>query len=164
MNCVELWGYKIYEDGRIVGLNGKKLSLKKQIRIIWGKNKTPRAVSYARFVYYAFNYKNFNFNDKTIVIKHINNNEKDCSINNLKAIKRKFISQGQYNGLAKLTNAQAKEIIDIYNNNKEINLKDNDPTTKISYRKLAEKYGVSHTLIREVVNGTIRNENTYIMK
>lgn len=164
MESVNLWGYTIFADGSIIGLRGKELAYSKQIKIQWGHKKITKRVSYARFVYYAFHFKNFNFNDKTIVIKHINNNEKDCSIDNLVAIKRKFINQGQYNGLAKLTDKQAEEIKKVYNQYKEKGMKDNDPTTKVSYRKLAKKYGVSHTLIKDIIDGKHRNKLNYIMK
>lgn len=164
MRKVELWGYTIYEDGRIIGLHGKEINYNRQIKVQWGNKKKAKMVYYARFVYYAFNYKNFNFNDKTIVVQHINGDNKDCHINNLVAVKRKFISQGQNNGLAKLTDAEVEEIKLLYRQGKEDNLKDNDPTTKVSYRKLAEQYGVSHTLIKDIINGKHRNKDNYIMK
>lgn len=164
MKSVELWGYTIYEDGTIIGLNGKKIKNNRQIKVIWGNQKKSKFVYYARFVYYAFNYKNFNFNDNTIVVRHINGDEKDCHITNLVAIKRKFINQGQYNGLAKLSDKQAEEIKNIYITYKENGLKENDPRKKVSYRKLAEKYGVSHTLIKDIIDGKHRNKANYIMK
>ena len=119
MRKVELWGYTIYEDGRIIGLHGKEINYNKQIKVQWGNKKKAKMVYYARFVYYAFNYKNFNFNDKTIVIQHINGDNKDCHINNLVAVKRKFISQGQNNGLAKLTDAEVQLIRKAYANHKK---------------------------------------------
>ena len=92
MRKVSLWGYTIFENGKIVGLQGKEIKQGKQIKVKWGNTGKSKMVSYARFVYYAFNYKNFNFNDKTIVIKHKNGDEKDCSINNLATINRKYIT------------------------------------------------------------------------
>ena len=92
MRKVSLWGYTIFENGKIVGLQGKEIKQGKQIKVKWGNAGKPKMVSYARFVYYAFNYKNFNFNDKTIVIKHKNGDEKDCGINNLITINRKYIN------------------------------------------------------------------------
>ena len=164
MKSAELFGYKVFENGTIIGKKGKKISKRPQIKVYFEENQKPTEMSYARFVYYAFNYKNFNFNDKTIVVQHINGDNKDCYINNLVAVKRKFISQGQNNGLAKLTDAEVEEIKLLYKQGKEDNLKDNDPTTKVSYRKLAEQYGVSHTLIKDIINGKHRNKDNYIMK
>lgn len=164
MKSVKLWEYLIQEDGTIYNKNGKKINHYKQIKINWGEEKKPRYVSYARFVYYAFNYNNFNFDDKTIIIRHKNKNKEDCNINNLIAMNRKFISQGEYSSLSKLTNKDVEDIKKIYELNKEKGIKNNDPTTKISYRKLANKYGVSHTLIENIINGSARNEEKYIIK
>ena len=69
----------------------------------------------------------------------------------------------KYNG-KELTDAEVEEIKLLYKQGKEDNLKDNDPTTKVSYRKLAEQYGVSHTLIKDIINGKHRNKDNYIMK
>ena len=158
MKKVELWGYTIFENGKIIGLSGKELSNNKQISIKWGKQKKKRVVNYARFVYYAFNFKNFNFNDRTIIIQHINGEEKDCSINNLRPFKIKMIKQGENSSSAKLTDKEVEEIKEIYLKSKENSLQKNDPTTKISYRKLAEMYGVSHTTIEGIIKGVVRLE------
>ncbi len=92
MRRVSLWGYTIFENGKVVGLQGKEIKQGKQIKVKWGNTGKSKMVSYARFVYYAFNYKNFNFNDKTIVIKHKNGDEEDCSIDNLITINLKKVS------------------------------------------------------------------------
>ena len=114
MRKVSLWGYTIFENGKVVGLQGKEIKQGKQIKVKWGNTGKSKMVSYARFVYYAFNYKNFNFNDKTIVIKHKNGNEEDCSIDNLTTINRKYINQGENNISSKLTDEQVKEIKELY--------------------------------------------------
>lgn len=152
MKKVQLWGYTIYEDGTIIGLKGKKINYNKQIKIKWGKQKQNRLVYYARFVYYAFNYKNFNFNDNQIVVQHINGINEDCRLENLIAKKRKYVNQGEYNKLSKLTDKQVEEIKYLYKN------------TDTSYRILAKEFGVSHTLIKSIVDGTHRNKENYIMK
>lgn len=163
MKSVNLWGYTIYEDGTILGVFGKKLSYSRQIKVKWGNKGSKRMVFYARFVYYAFHYRNFNFNDQTIVIKHINGDERDCSIANLIAIKRKDLIQGEKHTSAKLTNEEVEEIKKEYTR-KEINENKNNPTTRVSYRKLARKYNVSHTMIKGIVDGHFRNKNNYIIK
>ena len=164
MRKVSLWGYTIFENGKIIGLSGKELSNNKQISIKWGKQKKKRVVNYARFVYYAFNFKNFNFNDRTIIIQHINGEEKDCSINNLRPFKIKMIKQGENSSSAKLTDKEVEEIKEMYLKSKENRLQKNDPTTKISYRKLAEMYGVSHTTIEGIIKGEFRNKDNYKIK
>ena len=164
MKKVELWGYTIFENGKIIGLSGKELNNNKQISIKWGKQKKKRVVNYARFVYYAFNFKNFNFNDRTIIIQHINGEKKDCSIDNLRPFKIKMIKQGENSSSAKLTDKEVEEIKEIYLKSKENRLQKNDPTTKISYRKLAEMYGVSHTTIEGIIKGEFRNKDNYKIK
>ena len=43
-------------------------------------------------------------------------------------------------------------------------LEKNDPMTNVSYRKLAELYGVSHSMIAGIVKGQFRNKENYILK
>ena len=162
-DMVELWGYKVYGDGRILGIYGKEIKPNKQIKVRWGINGKNKFVSYARFVYYAFNFKNFNFNDMTIIIKHKNGNESDYSIDNLIAVKRKDYNQGENNAYAKLTDEQVEEIKKIYNENNGLRANLNDPMAKISYRKLAKKYGVSHTAISGIIKGQYRNKDNYVL-
>ena len=170
MRRVSLWGYTIFENGKVVGLQGKEIKQGKQIKVKWGNTGKSKMVSYARFVYYAFNYKNFNFNDKTIVIKHKNGDEEDCSIDNLTTINRKYINQGENNVSSKLTDKQVKEIKELYSKKKKVRmetnkkLEKNDPITNVSYRKLAELYGVSHSMIAGIVKGQFRNKENYILK
>lgn len=161
MRSVELWGYTIFEDGRICGLQGKELKYNKEICVSWGINGKKRFVSYARFVYYAFNFRNFNFNDMKMVVRHKNGNDKDCSIDNLIVVNRKTYSQGENNASSKLTNEQVEEIKRLYTNTKDTDEEKNNPHTKISYRKLAEKYGVSHSMIAGIVKGQFRNQENY---
>lgn len=165
MKKVDLWGYKVFENGKIIGLHGKEIKQGKQIKIKWGNTGKVKMVSYARFVYYAFNYKNFNFNDKTIIVKHKNGNEEDCSINNLIIINRKYVNQGENSSSSKLTDAQVEEIKNLYSkkSNKKGSNK-NDPITNMSYRKIAELYGVSHSMIAGIVKGQFRNKENYILK
>ena len=85
MRKVELWGYTIYEDGRIIGLHGK------EIKELYSKKKKVR----------------------------METNKK---------------------------------------------LEKNDPMTNVSYRKLAELYGVSHSMIAGIVKGQFRNKENYILK
>jgi len=164
MNKVNLWGYTIYENGKVLEPQGKEVKKGRQIRIKSNVDKKARLISYARFVYYAFNYKTFDFNDKTIVIKFINGDKNDFSISNLSIIKRKYVIQGQYNISAKLIDKQVNEIKELYGRKNNFDDTKNNPITNISYRKLAEKYGVSHTTIAGIIKGKFRNSKNYIMK
>lgn len=165
MEYRELFGYKVYENGDIIGLKGSKMKKNRpQIKVCWGKNKEQKEVGYARFVYYAFNFKTFNFHDKSIIIEYKDGNKNNYNINNLTPIKRGNIYQGENHSKSKLTNEQVEEIKRIYNKQKNFDLDKNYPFTKVSYRKLAEKYGVSHSLIKGIVKGTHRNRENYITK
>lgn len=161
MTKVELYGYTIYDDGTILKKNGKKLNTNQQIKIKLDNNGNTRQVNYARFVYYAFN-RDFDINDKNIMIKHINGNKQDCRIDNLLSQSVKLIKQGENSTSAKLTDKEVEEIKRLYG------LKDNEgtnsPKTNISYRKLAERYGVTHTAIRGIIKGYFRNKDKYIIK
>lgn len=161
MNKVNLWGYTIYEDGTIIGLNGKRMLHNKQVLI--QRENTKKAVSYARFVYYAFN-RDFDFDNKLIVIRHINGNKFDFSINNLASIEVKMIKQGENSTSAKLTDKEVEEIKALYSQAKEECLPKNSPNKKMSCRKLAEMYGVSPSTINGIVNGRFRNKENYILK
>lgn len=159
MEIKDLFGYKVKSNGKILKLNGKPMKYQKNIKVIW--NGTSREVSYSRFVYYAFNVDNFNFDNHNIIIIHKDNNKKNNRIENLLAVKRKDLIQGENSNSSKLTDEDVKNIIKEYNDYGD---KEHDPTKKCSYRKLAQKYGVSHTLIRGIVNGDFRNKNNYILK
>ena len=162
MKSVKLWGYTIYENGVIIGLEGKEIKKRKQISINWGKKGKKRTVSYARFVYYAFNFDDFDFDNKIMVVKHINKDENDCNINNLMAINKKFLSHGEYSSCSKLTNKEVEEIKEMYS--KKDNSNKNNPITNISYRKIAELYGISHSMVAGIIKGRFRNEDNYIIK
>ena len=58
----QVLGYKVYEDGTILNLNGKPKKNSKSITIKVG-NKKYKSVSYARLVYYAFHQNDFDVNN-----------------------------------------------------------------------------------------------------
>ena len=65
---------------------------------------------------------------------------------------------GEKHKKSKLTNEEVEEIRKLYYIGEEDNKGNglNNPTRKYSYRKLAEKFGVSHSLIKAIVKGECR--------
>lgn len=108
----------------------------------------------------------FDFKNKEILVTHKDNDQYNYNINNLVVINKRDILQGEKHKLSKLTNEQVEEIKEVYKkaqeNNQNINK--NNPFVKVSFRKLAEKYNVSHSLVRDIIRGKIRNKNNYIIK
>lgn len=161
---VELYGYKIYKNGNIIGKKTNKLITKRKQIKIYLENGKKQNVSYARLIYFAFHQNDFDFNDKNIVITKNNEDKNDYSLDNLKAMETKDILHGEKNKTAKLTDEQVEEIRYIYNKYKNERGDNNNPNVRISYRKLAELYNVSHTAIQQIVNGKYRNEERYKIK
>ena len=156
MKQVDLFGYKVLENGTILKLNGEPMKYQKTIQIIWNKNE-PKSVSYSRFVYYAF-HQDFDFNNHSYCVKHKDNNLKNNNINNLYISDKKEYLWGENNKKSKLTDEEVKEIKEMYSIGREVNkgYELNDPKRRYSYRKIAELYGVSHNLIRQIVKEECR--------
>lgn len=156
MKKIKLYGYEIYEDGTIISLSGKPMAYSKTIDLtINGKS---RSVSYARIIYYAF-HPDFDFNNHSYTVKHKDKNIKNNHIDNLYITNEKIHLRGENNKKSKLTDKEAEEIRRIYFKDKIENSdkNKNNPFKKVSYRKLAEKYGVSHNLIKNIIKGITRN-------
>lgn len=157
MKQVNLFGYKIYDNGTILKLNGKPMAFHKTIHI--KVNNEVKNVSYARVIYYAFNQDTFDFDNHSYCIKHKDNNPKNNRLDNLYMTNQKDYLWGEKNKKAKLTEEEVEEIRKLYfigeQENKGNGL--NYPIKKYSYRKLAEKFGVSHSLIQQIINGGCRN-------
>lgn len=164
MKTIKVYGYEVREDGTIISLRGKPMAFNKTISLmVDGKEKS---VSYARFVYYAFHQNDFDFGNHKFCVKHKDNNNKNNRISNLYVTNKRNHLRGENNSRVKLTDKQIEEIREIYSKNdresKGENL--NNPFRKVSYRKLAEKYGVSHNLIKEIVRGGYRDNGEYLSK
>lgn len=149
MKSRELFGYKVNENGTILKLNGEPMKENKMIKVVW-EDKSVREIPYAKFVYYAF-HRDLDLNDTHLIIKHKDNNRSNFNLSNLEIVSKKDYYR-ENSTKSKLTQEQIEEIIDIYGN-KEKQIEKNDPLSRVSYRKLAEKYGVSHTLIRAIITG-----------
>lgn len=155
MRKVNLFGYEVCENGTILNLSGKPMVFNKTIDL--SINGEVKSVSYARFVYYAF-HQDFDFENHRFCVKHKDNNIENNAIENLYITNKKKHLRGENNSRAKLTNKEVEEIREKYFKN-EIESRDesiNNPFKKVSYRKLAEEYGVSHNLIKQIVKGECR--------
>lgn len=163
MKYKEFYGYLIYENGNILGLNGEKLKDSRRIKL--KINNTYQTFTKVRLLYYVFNKDTFDINDLSVVIK-IKNKNKKITLDNLVAVSVGDILHGDKHVRAKLTNKQVNEIINIYKKGikQDEGLDKNNPYRKVSYRKLAEMYGVSHNLIKGIIKGEFRNKNNYIIK
>lgn len=167
MQKVTLFGYTIYENGDIIGLKGNLINKEQsQIKITLKHINKRVSISYARFVYWAFHQDTFDFKNKEILVTHKDNDQYNYNINNLVVINKRDILQGEKHKLSKLTNEQVEEIKEVYKKAQENsqNTNKNNPFVKVSFRKLAEKYNVSHSLVRDIIRGKIRNKNNYIIK
>lgn len=163
-NFVELYGYKIFENGDILGLNNKKLKKHNAQDMI--KVKIDNEYIYLpvmRFIYYAFNQDRFDINNYDYLITQIRKGD-NIGINNLIKAPRKFFIQGEKSYNAKLTDKQIDEIISRYEEAQIKGVDKNNPNKKISYRSLAAEYGVSHSLISGIITKRFRNKDNYILK
>lgn len=163
--CVELWGYKVYEDGSIVGILNKKLTQYKGSRYIKAKIEDKFInIPILRFVYYAFNQDTFDINDLSYIILPKDMNENNTALSNLVLERRSNIIWGENNINSKLTDEQVKDIIKKYKNGNKKSDGVYNPYKKVSYRSLAEEYGVSHSLISGIITGRFRNKDNYKLK
>lgn len=159
MKKAKLFGYTVLENGQILGLNGKPMKFNKTIQL--SINGETKSVSYARFVYYAFHQEDFDFQNHSYCVKHKDNNGENCDINNLYATKEKKHLRGEKHSKAKLSNKDIQDIKEKYLKGQERGQDKNCPLKKISYRKLAEQYGVSHGLIKAIIKDEYRGQNYY---
>ena len=137
---------------------GKKFKNNKQIKI------NGKIYFTSHIVYYAFNQNTFDLEDRNNIIIHLDGNELNNRLENLKVESKKIIVQGENNIKSKLTDKQVEEIRELYKKGKEEKVDKNDPRVKYSYRQLADMYGVSHTLIKGIIKGHFRNKENYIIK
>lgn len=162
-NFKELFGYKVFENGKIIGIKNTELKINNKTDLL--KIKVYDKYTYIpvmRFIYYAFN-PTFDYADYNLMVVQKENDD-DLGINNLQVVKRSRQIQGENSCNAKLTDEQVNEIIAIYESAKEKNVDKNNPNTRVSYRSLAEDYGVSHSLISGIIKGRFRNKENYKLK
>lgn len=156
MKQVDLFGYKVLENGVILKLNGKPMAFHKTIQMVI--NGSLKSVSYARIVYYAFHQEDFDFENHSYCVKHKDGNEENNSIDNLYITDKKEYLWGENNKRCKLSKEDIENIRRLYSIGEQDNKGNglNNPTRKYSYRKLASEYGVNHNLIKQIVKGECR--------
>lgn len=165
------YDYCVYENGDIYNSRGKKITHaikdgRKEIRLTIAPSKRKTYIS-ARLIYCLFNDIDIEQFDKDSCISFLDGDKQNISLDNLYCVYRGDLIQGQkHKMINKLTDEQAEEIIRKYNEtkgNKPINQFDKIKPYN-SYRSLAEEYGVTYALIRQIVKGTARNKDEYKLK
>lgn len=154
----------VYEDGTVIGIRDKIINKAKKNIIIKAKIDNEFInIPIMRFIYYAFNQKTFDIKNYDIMITQKIKSD-DIGIANLEAIKRNKYIQGENNCNAKLTDKQIEEIVLKYKKNQNQDQLKNTPNKTVSYRTLAEEYGVSHSLISGIITRRFRNKDNYKLK
>lgn len=163
MKSVMFDRYEVFENGTIINtLTG--LSMTQQIKghrrevrlTIDGKRKNFIT---SRLVYWLFN-EDFDISNKNLCIW--GEDMINFTVQDLKVVHRKDLIQGEkHKHQAKLTNAQAEEIRELYQGKPCTNQYDKHG---ISYQDIADKYGVTKGLIAQIIKGSTRNEDKYILK
>jgi len=156
-------GYSITANGEVYGLNGKlrKPVLKQgryEMRFSGGKTYPV-----ARIVYAVF-HEDFDLNDTNQCITFIDNNKLNVKLDNLMCVYRGDLIQGDgHRNRAKLSEETAKQIKEDYAKtlaNRPVNQYDRHGEYN-SYRSLAREYGVTPSLIKQVIEGNTRNKINY---
>lgn len=158
--------YRFFENGDVVNTKTNK-SISKQLNkgsyeiklTIDGSKKT---YAFHRLYYFLF-VKRFDLADKNICISIKDGNINNITADNLVLKNRKEIVQGQNTKVAKLTDKQVEEIRSLYKGKTCINQFDKD-ANYVSYKDLAEKYGVSKTSICRIIKGESRNKANYKLR
>lgn len=128
--------------------------------------KGKKTYPLARAIYKTFN-PDFDITDQNQCISFKDNNKLNIHIDNLIYIFRGDLIQGDghHNGTS-ITEQQAEQIKKEYLetiHNRPINQYDQEKPYN-SYRKLAKKYGVTYTLIKQIIEGKTRNKANYKLK
>ena len=164
-------GYTIYSNGDIKGLYGRMLkqrvrpSGRKEIKLTINGKKVNFIIS--RLVYCVFNDINIFELDKDQCVVSIDGNKSNVDISNLELVYRGNLIQGEkHSAISKLSDDDIEAIKTKYEatkGNRPVNQYDNSKPYN-SYRSLAEEYGVTHPMIKQIVEGNTRNDKTYILK
>lgn len=167
------YDYTIYENGEIVNKHGHVM--KQRVRKQKGQgarseikltvNGKKKNFTVARLVYCVFNNIDPLELDKDQCVTFKDGDKLNIHIDNLKLVPRADLIHGsKHSAIAKLTEKEVQEIRSKYNStkgNRPVNQYDKGNKEYHSYRSLAKEYGVTHTLIKQIVEGDTRNKNKY---
>lgn len=156
-------GYKVSNYGNIISLQGRPLSIRNNN----GRYETRLNINgkrqnfiVARLVYYLF--KGFDIENKNMCIINKDDNTLNVRIDNLMAIERKNLIQGEHHvKVSKLTNEQIEEIRELYKGTSGTNQYDK---VGYSYNDLAKIYGVTKGNIASIIKNRSRYSQEYKLK
>lgn len=166
MKSKEFYQYTITEQGDIFNTLTKRPITKTlhkgnyEVRLtINGKKKV---FSFHRLYYFLF-VKEFDMSDTNICISIKDGNIQNITKNNLVLKSKKDIVQGEKAKMSKLTDQQVEEIRKLYKGQPCTNQFDKGGSD-LSYRDLAERYGVSKASIGRIIRGETRDKSRYKLK
>lgn len=170
MDSRDFYGYTIYSNGEIENRHGKILSQsikdgRSEIRLV--VNGKRRSFITARLIYCVFNNIDIFELDKDQCISFKDGDKLNLSVDNLIMVYRGDLIQGdKHRSIAKLTDKDVEDIKRRYAetiNNRPVNQYDRNKPYN-SYRSLAKEYGVTYTLIKLIIQGETRDEDSYVLK
>lgn len=162
--------YTVMENGDIYNAKGKKLTHtikngRKEIKLSF--NGKRKAFISPRLVYCLFNDIDIETFDKNQCVTFKDGDKLNIHIDNLQIKFRGDLIQGDnHKAINKLNEKQVQEIKEKYFStiqNKPINQHDKTKPYN-SYRSLAREYGVKYSAIKQIVEGSCRNERNYKLK
>lgn len=156
MRQVEYKGYTFFEDGTFINKRGKqgKIHTKdNRCMIKMTINNKRQTLMYHRLRHYLFSEK-FDYDDKDICVIAKDGNYLNLNLDNYSLMRRKDLHMIN-RGVKKVSKETVKQIREEYANQDNINYF--APEYKSMYY-LAAKYGVSKSLIRQIVNHDVHKD------
>ena len=165
MNYKEFHGYLIYENGTVIGLQGRPIKVRNhegRLEVKLHIDNKRKIYILPRLMYYLFH--GFDIDDKNLCVIHKDDNKLNTHIQNLELVERKEIIQGEgHRKRAKLTDEQIQEIKEQYVRSSP-GANQYNGKAGMSLNDLALKYGVSKSNIYHIIKGLSRNEDDYKLK
>lgn len=156
MRQVEYKGYTFFEDGTFINKRGKqgKIHTKdNRCMIKMTINNKRQTLMYHRLRHYLFSEK-FDYDDKDICVIAKDGNYLNLNLDNYSLMRREDLHMIN-RGVKKVSKETVKQIREEYANQDNINYF--APEYKSMYY-LAAKYGVSKSLIRQIVNHDVHKD------
>lgn len=156
MRQAEYKGYTFFEDGTFINKRGKSGNYhikNKRYTVKLSINNKRETLMYHRLRHYLF-VEDFDFNDKDICVIAKDGNYLNLDLNNYTLMKREQLYLVKKN-IKVLSKETVKQIREEYANQDNINYF--APEYKSMYY-LAAKYGVSKSLIRQIINHNVHKD------